>query len=111
MSWLKESYKVNGATLQECVKNTNAYKDSKAPSNLNHIYLEEGLLTGLVPMSHLGKLAGVMTPIIDNTIQMATNLTGRNYMEEGRTLKKLGLESMDIDQVRDYVRLGVHESN
>ncbi len=111
ISWMKESYNVEGNNLCECVRNTAAYKDSMAPTSLNHIYLKEGLSAGLVPMSHLGQLAGVMTPIIDSTIQIASNLTQQQYLDTGRTVKKMGLEGMDIQQVKDYVKLGVHRSS
>lgn len=107
LEWLRSSYDAEGTTLCECIRSIDAYDDVSSPSSLNHRYVLEDVPTGLVPISYLGRLAGVETPAIDAMINMACQLYNYNFWSSGRTLGNLGLEGLNPIQVQEYVRTGV----
>lgn len=70
-----------------------------APKDLSNRYITEDVPYGLVPMSELGKVLGVATPVIDSLITVASIANEEDYHITGRTLKRLGLEGLDRDQI------------
>ncbi len=73
-----------------------------APPCLAHRYLDEDVPYGLVPLAHLGRLAGVPTPTMDALVAVASAVKGVEYMREGRTLEGLGLAGVsrhDLDRL------------
>ena len=73
---------------------------------MNHRYVLEDVPTGLVPISYLGRLAGVETPAIDAVINMACQLYDCDFWSSGRNLGNLGLEGLNPSEIREYVRTG-----
>lgn len=63
----------------------------RAPSTLEHRFFTEDVPYGLVPLSELGRLAGVPTPVIDAMIEICSALMGRDFRAEGLTLDRIGL--------------------
>jgi hypothetical protein len=59
---------------------------------------------GLVPMSELGKLCKVETPIMDMVIGLTSYLLQRDFKAEGRNLKRLGVESMGKEELLTYLK-------
>jgi len=68
-----------------------------APPSLAHRYLDEDIPFGLVPLAHLGRLAGVPTPTMDALIHLASVAKGIDYMREGLTLERMGLAGVARD--------------
>jgi opine dehydrogenase len=66
----------------------------------------EDVPTGLIPMSALGVAAAVRTPAIDALIEIARDMTGKDFAAEARTLERLGLSGMDAPQIRRVVDEG-----
>jgi len=58
---------------------------------------------GLVPMSSLGDRLNVPTPTINALINLACALHGTDCWREGRTLEKLGLSALNVEQIRSLV--------
>ena len=106
LEWLKSTYDAKGTTLRECLRSIDAYDDVGSPSSLNHRYVLEDVPTGLVPISYLGRLAGVETPAIDAVINMACQLYEFDFWTSGRNLGSLGLEGLNPSEIREYVRTG-----
>lgn len=65
----------------------------KGPDRLDHRYITEDVPMGLVFYSEMGKLVNVATPVTDAIIELASELLGQNFREEGRNLAALGLEN------------------
>ncbi len=107
LEWLRTTYDAEGTTLCDCIQSIDAYDDVGSPSSLNHRYVLEDVPTGLVPISHLGKLAGVETPAIDAVINIACQLYDCDFWNTGRNLENMGLEGLNPYEVREYVRTGV----
>jgi opine dehydrogenase len=106
LEWLRSTYDAEGTTLRECIQSIDAYDDVGSPASLNHRYVLEDVPTGLVPISHLGRLAGVETPAIDAVINMACQLYDHDFWSSGRNLGRLGLEGLNPSEIREYVRTG-----
>jgi len=77
-----------------------------APPTLNHRYLTEDIIYGLVPMSSLAKVAGIKTPTFDSIITLAGVANHVDYWTEGITLDKLGLKAMSVDQIIEFAERG-----
>lgn len=107
LEWLRTTYDAEGTTLCDCIQSIDAYDDVGSPSSLNHRYVLEDVPTGLVPLSHLGKLAGVETPAIDAVINMACQLYDCDFWNTGRNLENMGVEGLNPYEVREYARTGV----
>lgn len=100
-TWLAITYSFRDMTLHEALQKmaVTHYRYAPAPKSLKHRYLVQDVGCGLVPLSALGKVAGVATPVIDSVIQIANALTGRDFFAEGRNLQALGLAGKSIAEI------------
>jgi opine dehydrogenase len=101
--WLYLAYDSPGKTLYEAIHATPGYRGVKAPKTLVHRYIREEVPMSLVPMSSLGDLLNVPTPTIDTIIHLGCVIQESDYWSEGRTIKKLGLDGMNVEQIRSLV--------
>ena len=101
--WLYLSYDSPGSTLYEAIGNTEAYRGIKAPSGIDHRYVFEDVPMSLVPMSSLGAMLGVPTPMIDIVIRLASIMNGRDYRAEGRTVERIGLAGLCLKDIHRIV--------
>jgi opine dehydrogenase len=76
------------------------------PPSLLHRYITEDVPHGLVPMSELGDLLGVPTPVSDAIVELASASNQTNYRSEGTTLEKLGLNGLQPDEILKLVDEG-----
>ena len=76
------------------------------PHEIESRYLTEDAPYGLVPWSHIGRLAGVNTPYIDAIVNIYNVIHERNWWEEGRNMSDLGLEGMGVAEIKRYLRRG-----
>lgn len=98
--WITRTYpSTEGKNLRERLQNCPAYRDIFAPTKLDSRLLTEDLPTGLVPMAALGEAAGVSTPLMNILIDLGNALLRRDFRVEGRTLERLGLAGMGVDQI------------
>jgi opine dehydrogenase len=109
--WFDRVYGVREATLVEtCQRLTynsdGPYQATGTPKSLDHKFITEDVPTGLIPMSALGTAAGVRTPAIDAVVEVVRSMTGKDFVEEARTLGRLGLSDMDGPQIRSVVDEG-----
>ena len=109
--WFDRTYGVRGAALVETCQllTTNSdgpYQATGTPTSFEHKYITEDVPVGLMPMSALGRAAGVATPAIDAVIAMARYLTGKDFAAEARTLERMGLAGMDAARIRHVMEEG-----
>jgi opine dehydrogenase len=102
--WFDRVYGVREATLVEtCQRLTynsdGPYQATGTPKSLEHKFITEDVPTGLIPMSALGRAAGVRTPAIDALVETVRNMSGKDFAAEARTLERLGLSGMDGPQI------------
>jgi opine dehydrogenase len=67
----------------------------RAPTSLDHRFLEEDIPFGLVLLSGLAALGGIAVPTIDHLIHLACITTGRDYRATGLSLERVGLAGLD----------------
>lgn len=77
-------------------------KPRKAPASLEHRYMDEDVGYGIVPMSEIGKAAGVDTPVMDSLIRIASTMKQVNFRQDGLTLERMGLTAVKKEQLREF---------
>lgn len=102
--WISYAYpSTKGKTLCERLRNNPAYYDIKAPGSIFTRQLTEDIPTGLLPMSELGHVAGVKTPLMDSFICLSSALLNVDFSISGRTLNRLGLAGLTVEQIIDVI--------
>lgn len=69
-------------------------------------YLTEDIPYGLVPVASLGDMLDVPTPTLDAIITLASVILQTDYRREGRTVQKLGIPGLSVDELKEYVAEG-----
>ena len=70
---------------------------------MDHRFLIEDVPFGMVPTQSLGALASVPTPIISSLINIASEMVGVELRKKTRDWKKLGIEGLSIEALKEYV--------
>ena len=104
--WLRMAYDATGDTLYEAIQNQAGYRGIGAPSTLNHRYIFEDVPMSLVPIAALGQRYGVSVDAIHSIISLACIIHQTDYWRRGRTLDRLGIEGLSVDELRRYVTEG-----
>ena len=102
--WISYAYpSTRGATLCERMRNNPAYYDIKAPGSIFTRQLTEDIPTGLLPMSELGRVAGVETPLMESFINLSSAILNTDFKQSGRTLNRLGLAGLSVRQIIEAI--------
>lgn len=104
--WLSRAYNAVGATLHEAMHANEGYSGIKAPPQLQHRYIFEDIPCSLVPIAGFGHQYGVDTVTIHAMVRMANIIHGKDYWREGRTMEKLGVADMSVQELHRYVETG-----
>jgi len=78
----------------------------KGPTSVKSRYFTEDGLHGLVPWSQIGDMAGVQTPLIKAFATIEGSVIQRDMWGDGRTLEVMGIQGMDVDSFKQYMRTG-----
>lgn len=89
--WLKMAYDVEGEDLFETIHSQQGYRGIKAPSTINHRYINEDIPMSLVPMASFGNMLGVRVRGMESIIRLASIIRKKDYWKMGRTVESLGL--------------------
>jgi opine dehydrogenase len=71
-----------------------------------HRYMREDLRLGLSLLVSVAELAGVATPLAKSFLAIGGTICGEDFVNDGRTLKSLGLGGLDRDQLQTLLREG-----
>lgn len=104
--WLRRAYTADGDTLYAAMHANLGYSGIKAPNRLQHRYIFEEIPCSLIPISELGRQYGVDTPTMQSIIHLATIVHGRDFWREGRTLERVGIQGMSVQELHRYVDTG-----
>jgi opine dehydrogenase len=107
LEWLKLAYDTNGEDLHEAIHNQPGYYGIKAPPTLNHRYIFEDVPMSLVPIASLGQRYGVSVQGMDAIIRLACIVHRTDYWRRGRTIDKLGIDSLSVGELTRYVNEGI----
>jgi opine dehydrogenase len=106
LEWLSLAYNATGTDLHEAIHNQEGYYGIKAPRTLQHRYITEDVPMSLVPIAALGQRYGVAVQQIDSVVRLACTIHHTDYWRRGRTLDKLGIERLSVDEVMRHVMEG-----
>jgi len=109
LEWLHLAYDVKGNNLYEAIQNQSGYYGIKAPNTLNHRYIFEDVPMSLVPIASFAKAYGVSVRGIESIIRLACLVHCTDYWRRGRTLEKLGIQSLSVGELTSYVTRGLQE--
>lgn len=98
---IRAQYGIDGSDLHSVIMANPAFGGSKpdAPKTLDHRFLTEDTPYSMVPLVELAWPAGVATPVMNAVVELCGLLNGTDYFTEGRTLAKMGLEGMTVDEI------------
>jgi opine dehydrogenase len=103
LDWLRESYGISADNLYDAIQANRAYRGISAPTSLDCRYITEDVPFSLVPMLSLAQVAGVDTPVIRAAVNLASVLTGEDYMVQGRTAMSMGIAGMAGQELIEHV--------
>ena len=101
--WLKDAYGLQPDTLYHMLQANEAYRGSAGPKDFNHRFVMEEVTGGFVPLSALGQICGIPTPVIDLFIQLAARICGKDFLWIGRTVENMGLTGKSMEEVIDLM--------
>jgi opine dehydrogenase len=79
---------------------------SKGPFSANTRYISEDIPIGMVLWASLGDVLGVPTPTARSLIHVSSVIHDTDYWQGGRTMKKLGLAEMTVEELNSYLMEG-----
>jgi opine dehydrogenase len=109
MEWLKMAYDTSGEDLQDAIHNQPGYMGIKAPSTLSHRYIFEDVPMSMVPIASLGERFGVSVVGMESIIHLACIVHRTDYRKRGRTVDKLGIDGLSVDELTRYVNEGIRD--
>jgi opine dehydrogenase len=103
-----EAARASGSISRAC-RESEPNRAIKSPPSLRHRYIMEDVGYGIVPISELGTLAGVKTPVIDALITIASAAIGDDLRATGLSLARMGLAGLSPSDLKRYIQSGVRE--
>ena len=104
--WLELAYNVKGDNLYQAIHNNSGYYGINAPPTLAHRYIFEDIPMSLLPIASLGKQYGISVRAMDSIIRLACIIHKTDYHRNGRTVEKLGIDKLSVDELERYVNEG-----
>ena len=92
LTTLNNFYGTNYSNLFDALPSL--FPDAAAPTNFDHRYFTEDIPFGLVPISEIGKKAGVETPYTDSIINTASLFLNKKYREDGVNFDGITFEEL-----------------
>ncbi len=106
IKWLSMAYNVVEDNLFDAIHSNPGYVGIMAPRTTNIRYITEDIPMSLVPISEFGKAFGLKTKVIDSLINIANSIFRKDFRKTGRNLLRLGLNGLDLEQIRDILIKG-----
>ena len=95
-------------TVYECIQgSTDVFLPLEGPNDLNGRYLVEDAPYTLVCMIDIANKIGVDTPLMSAIVNLSSALKSENYWKKGRSIDKLGLKDMSIEEIMHYLKYGI----
>lgn len=79
-------------------------KINNAPNSSKARYITEDVAYLLVPCYEFASICGLKVPIVESCIHIASAYNNTNYFETGRTLKSMGLDKMNYEELIEYIK-------
>jgi opine dehydrogenase len=99
---LNDYYESDFNGLSDFAKNSHNHNATKmSPCDLNHRFITQDIPFVLVPWFALGRKANINAPTIESLIHLSSTVHGKNYMSEGLSLARLGLDGMTKQEIME----------
>lgn len=82
--WLEAEYGAQGNSLYERIQSVSAYKYIDSPTTLEHRYVQDDMITGLVPLYKTAEYFKVEMPTLKKFLDFASSFMGYDYYKNGR---------------------------
>ncbi len=104
---IKHTFEMGGETLEEALRLSTEYEtfgyDYKSGSCP---YLMEDLYYALPPIVSIANQVNVPVPAMSAVLRLFTIIDNIDYLNEGVNVEKMGIESMNVDEIRRIVENG-----
>src|SRR5262249_35956236 len=105
--YFREAHGATGRDLNEILRSlAESLKGPPGPQEFNHRFITEDVPYGLVFFRSLGQAAGVEMPVTGGLIGLACALYRRDFIAEGHTLARLGLQAMSSREIMALAQSG-----
>lgn len=106
-AWINKTYGYKGENLYENYDDVTCPHVKRWTNDAgNRRVLREDICYFFIPMEQLAEVVGIDVPITKAMIDILQVFTDFDYRANGITLKDLGMQGMDKDQIIDYVTHG-----
>ncbi len=102
--YLTQSVGAPRGSVYESIQGCAMYAGIPSPAGLDHRFLWEDVLAGVVPFVSLAAIANVPIPVSEALITLSSTLLGRDFLDEGRTTHNLNLDGMTVSGLQELVR-------
>ena len=79
---------------------------SKLPTEMTHRYVTEDVPYGLIPSAEFFEQLGLEHPLHTALANVLSAVSARDFKKEARTLKDIGIDGMNADQLMHYLETG-----
>jgi opine dehydrogenase len=102
LQWAASTYGPQADDMYQLIQvlHRDVYGPLSAPATLRYRYLSEDVPCGAVPICELGGQIGVPTPVTAACIALVDALLGTSWMQDGRTMERLGLSGLSADDLK-----------
>ena len=80
------------------------------PNSIEDRYFTEDIPIGAVVRYNIARTLNVDVPVIKSMIDLGSIICERDFLKEGTSLKKMGLEGLNKEQMIRYLREGIKEN-
>ena len=102
--WSAACFGHAAGSIRDTVASNPSYAGFGAPHHLLALgFVDDEVPNSLVPLSELGRLVGVPTPMTDSLIDLAAAMLRIDFRRGGRTLERLGLGGLDREGLLHHV--------
>lgn len=79
----------------------------RAPGSMDNRWLTEDMPYGIATWSLLGTAFGIETPVMRAIVEIGSVVAGFDAWEKARNLVDLGIDGLDVDDLKRYLRRGI----
>lgn len=97
-------------SLYECYHESEVFNVLKGPKDLHDRYLTEDTPHSLVAWVSIAEELEIDTPVMNSIITLASALNDEDYWVTGRTVSQMGIDQMDIDELKEFLYDGYDSS-
>jgi opine dehydrogenase len=108
---LKDTYPImkygpKGENLWQVIRGVEPLIGIKGPSDLKSRYITEDVPIGILCYSQLGRRLGIDVKLMESVIYLASAILDMNFIKNGRTIKKCGINNMEAYEMINFVKNG-----